>query len=302
MGGLYEFRHGFSSLFVKYSGKCPTIKNLTAPSTHSNAGEFQMQNPFNNDLYFINSSIVTNLPKQGTFLPVHYGFVYMLKGELTYITDKSPPQTVHSGDLYCMHTSLQTILEGAFYQSMFVSFNGKKAGDFMRSIGHGPDNPVVRNAPDRIRNLMQEIMKALPTKKTHNPYFFINRITAIAETICEINQVGKAPEEHSYSRQIRQTLEQMDYQCPGTTELAKKMDVNQNTLRQACLRETGMPAKNFLVHLKLERAKELLRTTSYKVEYIALTCGYSNDKHFYKSFRLHTGTTPSRWRETQKNH
>lgn len=224
----------------------------------------------------------------------------MLKGELTYINEGFRPQTVCAGDLYCQRANLQTILQGSFYQFMFVTFNGKKAGDLMRSIGHDPANPVINNPPERIRNLMHEIMKALPTKRTYNPFFFITRITAIAEAICETNLTTQKSWKQPYSKLMRQKLEEMEYQCPGVTEMADEIDVRPNTLRKACLRETGMPAKDFLINLRIERAKELLKTTPYKIEHIARTCGYSNDKHFYKSFRQHIGETPARWRKTHK--
>lgn len=262
--------------------------------------ELTMKTLLESDLYFVNASTVTNRPAPGKRLPAHFSLVFMLDGQCTYSSDSSTNSwNVQKGDLYCQFANTKRTLAGTYYHYMFVSFNGKKAKELLLSIGCTPSTPLLKNAPKHIYTLMHEIMKAMPTRRTENPYFFLSRISAIAEAVWEINYSRPKPRKKTYSKLITQALEQMEYRCPGVTELAKRMDVNPDTLSKACLRETGMPAKDFLINLRIQRAKALLRTTPYKIEYIALACGYSNDKHFYKSFRQHTGSTPARWRKTQ---
>lgn len=251
-------------------------------------------------LYFVNASIVTNLPRPGKKIPPHYSLILPLKGEMEFRHDLSPKTWIaRKGDLYCQFANTRRILTGHYYQYMFVSFNGNKAEEMLHSVDCTPANPLIKDVPGHIHTLMHEIMKAMPTRRTENPYFFLSRISAIAEAIWNINHAKQQPQRKSYSSSVKQVLEQMEYRCPGVTELAAAMDVNPDTLSKACLRETGMSAKDLLLNLRIRHAKELLRTTSYKVEYIALACGYSNDKHFYKSFRQHTGTTPASWRKSQ---
>ena len=62
-------------------------------------------------------------------------------------------------------------------------------------------------------------------------------------------------------------------------------------------RHCGMPPWDFLLHLRLQRAKDLLTTTSDSVTRIALEVGFSDSSYFARVFKAQTGMTPRAWRD-----
>jgi len=48
---------------------------------------------------------------------------------------------------------------------------------------------------------------------------------------------------------------------------------------------------------RIEYAKELLQNTDYKIDFIALTCGFNSRQVFNRTFIKYTGKKPSEWRE-----
>lgn len=60
--------------------------------------------------------------------------------------------------------------------------------------------------------------------------------------------------------------------------------------------ETGENFTDFLLNIRMEKAKELLRNTDIKVFKIAQQTGYMNDKYFYRVFKKHVGMSPSEYR------
>src|SRR5262249_28265991 len=61
---------------------------------------------------------------------------------------------------------------------------------------------------------------------------------------------------------------------------------------------TGYSPHNYLLNLKLERARELLRNPSISLIDIALDCGFSSHSHMSRIFHKFVGVTPSAYRRS----
>lgn len=66
-------------------------------------------------------------------------------------------------------------------------------------------------------------------------------------------------------------------------------------------KETGKTPQQYLVELKIEKAKELLSFSNYTVTEICFLCGFSEHSHFSKVFKKLTGLTPLNYRKLHKN-
>lgn len=62
----------------------------------------------------------------------------------------------------------------------------------------------------------------------------------------------------------------------------------------------GMTPVDFLRHIRMQRAEELIRKSNYPFSQIAYEVGYSDPKYFSKCFKKETGMTPSEYREKGK--
>lgn len=62
-------------------------------------------------------------------------------------------------------------------------------------------------------------------------------------------------------------------------------------------RETGESFKDYLTRVRIERAKELLRTTNMKCSEVAYESGYSDPHYFSYVFRKNTGLPPQQFRQ-----
>jgi AraC family transcriptional regulator len=59
----------------------------------------------------------------------------------------------------------------------------------------------------------------------------------------------------------------------------------------------GQTPHAHIVRLRLERAKQLMTSTSASLSEIASATGFSDQAHFSNHFRRTTGTTPTQWRK-----
>ncbi|WP_028550913.1 response regulator transcription factor [Paenibacillus sp. UNC451MF] len=65
-------------------------------------------------------------------------------------------------------------------------------------------------------------------------------------------------------------------------------------------KETKMTFVNYLMHIRMEAAKELLRTTDLKTFEIAEKVGYAEPNYFSFSFRKHVGVSPKEYKNSSR--
>ncbi len=88
------------------------------------------------------------------------------------------------------------------------------------------------------------------------------------------------------------------YDQPCTCEeLARVGGINEWMLRKLFKLLFGMPVYEFLLTLRMEKAKELLRSGEKSVKEIALETGYSNHSNFSNAFKKHFGYPPGQLRK-----
>ncbi len=91
---------------------------------------------------------------------------------------------------------------------------------------------------------------------------------------------------------------QNNYNQPITLEdVSKMVGFNSNYFSSLFKKETGVNFLDYLISLRINKAKELLKETSISVSSIALEVGYSDLKHFSKLFKKLTGLKPSEYRK-----
>lgn len=64
-------------------------------------------------------------------------------------------------------------------------------------------------------------------------------------------------------------------------------------------RYNGLSPVEYIVRKRIQRAVELIRTTSMKLTDVAMVCGFNNSTNFYKAFRKVTGNTPVFYRQNE---
>ena len=78
-------------------------------------------------------------------------------------------------------------------------------------------------------------------------------------------------------------------------EMAEILDVGQTSLNQIIKKETGFSPGQYLMHLRINAARDLLLNSGQSITEIAFECGFCSSQHFSNSFRKKTGYSPSEY-------
>jgi two-component system response regulator YesN len=98
-------------------------------------------------------------------------------------------------------------------------------------------------------------------------------------------------------RRVLEIVEQEYMKDISLEQIADRVQLSPSYLSFYFKKETGRNFIKYLTMYRLEKAKELLRTTDIKVITISEMVGYLNSSYFCLLFKNYTGQTPARFRE-----
>ena len=83
-------------------------------------------------------------------------------------------------------------------------------------------------------------------------------------------------------------------------QLAELSNISVSSLSRGFKKEIGLSPMDYLMQVRLEKAKRLLRRPERTVTEIALYCGFSSSAHFTDVFGKNYGRTPNQYRKNYK--
>lgn len=98
----------------------------------------------------------------------------------------------------------------------------------------------------------------------------------------------------------RETIEARLAERLTLTDLSADMGMSEDHFGRLFKRATGMPAHQFVIRCRVDRARRLLAETATPIAEIAFECGFADQVHLTRSFRRIVGTTPAAFRKAMQ--
>lgn len=118
--------------------------------------------------------------------------------------------------------------------------------------------------------------------------------------LCGLLSAGKVSEQREYHKEeienSRQFMRQMLEQDLTVDMLAERVSMSTSYFTKVFRQTTGCSPYEYLLRLRLERAKELLRRTKLPVSEVAYRSGFHSDANFIYFFKKETGISPLKFR------
>lgn len=165
---------------------------------------------------------------------------------------------------------------------------GSRAGEYLGAMGLSARHPVF--ACDRD----QELYSIVKDMMEHNTFGVAddlrrNGLLGVFLSVLAGSAGVVAREEEDRGNQyVKKAVSfiQSNYCNPiKVTDVADYVCINRSYLYTLFQNYLGMSPQQFLTTFRITKARELLDSTSYPIESIALSCGYSDALVFTKAFR-----------------
>lgn len=108
--------------------------------------------------------------------------------------------------------------------------------------------------------------------------------------------VKEAPHADSVVRESEALLKEIYLGTNAVSRVVARSRVPERTLKRRFKTATGLSIIDYVQNLRIEKAKELLETTTLTVEEISAACGYDNASFFRRLFRNRCGIAPADYR------
>lgn len=202
--------------------------------------------------------------------------------------------------------------ELAFYQAdekdpwtyLWVGFGGSEAADCLEAMGLSKRHPVFAcEQSEELYAIIKDMME-------HNTFGMANdlrrngQLGVFLSIIADSAEVVEKQESDKGNEYVRKAVSfiQSNYCNPiKVTDVAEYVCINRSYLYTLFQNSLGMSPQQFLTAFRIAKAKELLESTTYPIESIALSCGYSDALVFTKAFHNMRGMSPSAYRKEVQN-
>ncbi len=106
---------------------------------------------------------------------------------------------------------------------------------------------------------------------------------------------GDLPNEHFLTPVTKCIEEHLSDSKLSNLYLAKKIGISEVYLRKLFLKQFGTTPKQYILDIRIQKAKQLLSSSPFSITAISEECGFSSLYHFCRAFKNKTGVTPTEY-------
>jgi AraC family transcriptional regulator len=210
-------------------------------------------------------------------------YLYDLKRDPRYLIDKP----FHSVFFYIPRSALDGIAE----QSRTA-----RVGGLSCEPGIGHDDAVVRHVGAALREGMR---RPDETNQLFIDHMMLALTAHVARTYGDL-PLGAEPTRGSLaSWQTKRACEKIESTIGGRVSLAHiaaEFDLSASHFARAFKISTGLPPHQWLLHRRVNVARQLMTSRELPLSEIAITAGFANQSHFTRVFSAIVGVSPAAWR------
>lgn len=230
-----------------------------------------------------------------------YLIVYTLsgKGILKYNHQK---YMVYPGQAFyidCIPHHWYSCAEKCGWEILWLHFNGTTAGGYYDEFIKNQFSIIKFDDTFLIESTMRRILSQTLKKDIHSEIISSNLIVnLLTELIIKNNDKGLSLS--FMPDYIKTTLKELEkhFLEPFSLEtLAASIGVSKYHLSREFKKYIGTTLNEYVITLRLNYAKELLRYSQSSVGDIAFSCGFNQVSHFINLFKVREGMTPLHYRK-----
>lgn len=231
----------------------------------------------------------TTLRKQNSYIHHHHHSMY----EIVYYVSGSGHTTIRGFRYPYSGGHCAVIAPGVKHDEYCSADTEVVYFGFLHTDEHIPlSTRIFRDDRGRIGEIMKEMVEETKHKRNH---FALKLDMLLQFTLIEVDRLFAQETSAGSEESLRQTVQyiQQYYTEPVTLmELAKMSGYSYDHFRHLFKAYTGKTPMNYITHLRIEKAKEMLLEGKDNITQISLECGYSSLSHFSSLFKKKTGKNP----------
>jgi AraC-like DNA-binding protein len=227
-----------------------------------------------------------------------YQIVFITKGNGTF-KNRQEQYPVKPGTVFILfpgewHWYSPDIETG--WHEYWVGFKGDLPDGLIRNGFLKIDQPIHNMGySDSLINIYMEIFDLA---RTESPGYQMRIGALVYLMFVEINggmQKERPTDNEKIIQRVKFIFNENLYKELNMTSLSADIGVSYKLFKQLFMEYTGLSPYQYFLHLKINKAKELLQSGQHSVKDVAYTLAFTNQYYFSRLFKKKTGSVPSHW-------
>lgn len=241
-------------------------------------------------------------PRKGRTLE-EYQMLYLVEGEGTFESATMTATRIKGGDLFLLfpgewHTYCP--LPSSHWKSYWIGYKGRNMDDRVKAGFLTPEKPIYHvGFSAEIVRLYETALKTAQSEPAYvQPILagIVNHLVGLMYSLERNRQLSQKPSHIDEINQARLRIRQSLEQDLSIQRIAKDLGMSYCSFRKFFKEYTGISPALYQQDLRLQRAKELLTTTSMSIKSIAYQLQFESPDYFSSKFKNKTGMKPSDFR------
>ena len=235
-----------------------------------------------------------------------YQIVFISGGKGTFESKETGTLEVEEGTVLLLFPGVwhrYTPSKSTGWKEHWVSFNGTQADIFRDNAILPLEQSVISIGLDETTiELYQRILESIESERIG----FKETIAALTyQLIARINAIRRSrqfggEDTNSFVQKSKAYIRDHIDQQIDLERLASELGIGYSWFRRMFKHHTGLAPNQYVVQLKLNKAKDLLVNTALPLKQISTMLGFESQFYFSKFFRNKTGVPPTRWRSRSR--
>lgn len=232
-----------------------------------------------------------------------YQLLYNPEGRGVFQSAHVQPTEIHEGDMFLLFPGewhSYHPLKDTGWKSYWIGFKGKNMDDRVRAGFLSPEKPIYNvGFSESVIRLYRDAYQTAVEEVANSQQIMAGMVNFLIGLMYSLernkqlshNKVHVDVINHARMR-IREALEsELTIQ-----QIAEEAGISYSNFRKLFKEYTGVSPSLYQQELRIQRAKELLATTSLSVKEIAYRLNFDSSDYFSSKFRAKVGITPGDYR------
>lgn len=245
-------------------------------------------------------------PEKGRVLH-EYQLLYIAKGEGIFQSTSCKKTELSAGSIILLfpeewHTYKP--LKNKGWEEYWIGCNGRVADSLLNNQFFSRKNPVLNvGFNEQILTLWKQGIEVAGFQKTA----YQQMLAGIAQHLISIvfylqkNNSFRDKEIVSQIDKARMIMRDSSYNSHSPEEIAKSLNISYSWFRRIFKQYTGFSPAQYQLEIKVQKAKELLTSTTMPVKEISYELNFESVSYFVTFFKDKTGMSPTAYRNKVHN-
>lgn len=232
-----------------------------------------------------------------------YQILYITEGKGTLKTESAGSFEIQEGDVFLLfpgewHTYCPD--EATGWKEYWIGFSGVNIDSRVSAGFFSKESPLYRIGYDETMvTLFQDAIKAAKKQEKHFQQLLAGIVNYMLGLIFTVNENRKLQgrENHEIVEKARQFMHENIENNLEMPAIAEFLNISYSSFRHIFKQYTGMAPSQYYLNLKIQRAKDMLKSSDASIKEISYILHFDTPEYFTKLFKKKTGLTPSQFRD-----